>query len=407
MGLDGSFRKLLLMNAMAFIIFIYIGIFVNLYIWEQGHKIADVAWFNLMVFVAWGISFTTGARLLKQYSIRLLFGLSALSGGLAFILLSYLQLDSRLLWISVIAIPVGAMWGFFYCAQNLSVTTSGKGSDFGSFFAASNTISQIMNMSVPLLSAQVIFWFGYSGSFTLMLLFVTAMLITAAVLPKLSLRDLVDASHKPQGKSAMAMSQVFTRPALRWIIPSCLVAGLFLQFQAIFVLLFTFSITEDKMYIALLNTLYTVSSLVALLLYRKIRLQEQSWLMAAILLLSGGFLLMLYPVPVVLIISNVCTTMGMFYFGTVWNAQHFRVISGLAPEHQSRMLVWREGFICGARGLMLLLILPITNFSGVAFVLLIALATLCLFSIPFFQKKLLEEPADVSKPPVSEGLEAP
>lgn len=386
MGLPKEFRRLLLMNAMSFIIFIYIGIFVNLYIWEQGHRIADVAWFNLFLFLTWALSFSLGAWLLKRWSIRLLFGLSALSGGTAFLLLSFLHLDNRMLWISIIGMPVGIMWGFFSCAQNLSISTSGKGQEFGNFFAASNTISQITNMSVPIVAAQVIGWFGYSGSFTLMLLFVTGMLITALTLPRISLKskDL----HRQNWGETMKYRQVFMEPRLKWLIPSCLAAGLFLQFQGLFALLFTFSITEDKTIIALLNTLYTSSSLFALFLYRKLKLGERTWLHAAILLLAGGFLLMLYPVPVVLILSNVMTTVGLFYFGTTWNAQQFRAISHHPPERQSSLLVWRECLICLTRCVMLVLILFVKDFSGVVFVLLISVAIGTLFSIPYFQKKL-------------------
>ncbi|GIP35708.1 MFS transporter [Paenibacillus sp. J2TS4] len=386
MGLPKEFRRLLMMNAMSFIIFIYIGIFVNLYIWEQDHRIADVAWFNLFLFLFWALSFTLGARLLRRWTIRLLFGLSALSGGTAFLLLSFLHLDNRLLWISIIGVPVGMMWGFFSCAQNLSVSTSGKGKEFGNFFAASNTISQMANMSVPIVAAQVIGWFGYSGSFSLMLLFVTGMLVTSLMLPKISLKS--TAPHQETWRETMKYRNVFIDSRLKWLIPSCLAAGLFLQFQGLFALLFTFSVTEDKTIIALLNTLYTTSSLLALFLYRKLNFKERSWLHAAILMLAGGFLMMLYPVPVVLILSNIMTTMGMFYFGTTWNAQQFRAISHHPPERQSSLMVWRECLICVTRCVMLLLILLVKDFSGAIFVLLIAVALSALFSIPYFQKKM-------------------
>lgn len=394
MGLPKELRKLLLMNTVSYTIFIYIGIFVNLYIWEQEHKIFDVSWFNLFVFTAWGFAFAAGAHWLKQWSIRLLFGLSALSGGTAFLLLSFLQLDNRLLWIAMIGVPVGMMWGFASSAQNLSVSMFGKGRDFGNYFAASNTISQLLSMIVPVISAQVIKWFGYDSSFILMLIFLSAMLVLSRFLPGISLKGLL--AQKEPWLEIFKWNKVFPTPNTRWLIPSSLAAGVFLQFQNLFVLLFTFSITNDKMIIALLNTLYTLCSLFSLYLYRKMHLREQTWLFISITLLAAGFLVVLYPESLILVISNILTTIGMFYFSSSWNGQHFRLISGFSAIQQSRMMVWRECLLCISRCAMLLIILHVPDFKGVAFILVIALALINLLLIPYFQYKAMQgkEPED-------------
>src|SRR5665647_928450 len=104
------------MNASSNIIFNFIGIFVNLYIWEQGRSIFDVTWFNLILFCMWGISFTYGAKLLMRYSTKLLIRIIAICGAATFLLLSFLHLDNRMLWIAIIAIPIGIMWGFYAIA---------------------------------------------------------------------------------------------------------------------------------------------------------------------------------------------------------------------------------------------------------------------------------------------------
>ncbi|GIP40356.1 hypothetical protein J31TS4_36360 [Paenibacillus sp. J31TS4] len=385
MGLPKELRRLLLMNASSFVIFNYIGIFVNLYIWEKGHRIGDVSWFNLVLFLFWAVSFAAGGRLLLNRSVRLLFCLSAACGGTAFLLLSFLQLESRLLWIAVIGMPVGMMWGFFSCAQNMMVTLSGRGRDIGSFFAASTTVSQIINMSVPLLSAQVIRWFGYGGSFALMLVFVAVMLTMAASLPRTSLREEL-AGPEPWHRQ-MRYSNVFVTRQSRWLLLSCMAAGFFLQFQNLFALLFTFSVTEDKTIIALLNTMYTLFSLLALYLYRRLKLKEGRWLLVSVLLLSFGFLLVLVPMPPLLIASNVLTTMGLFYFSTSWNGQQFRLISELSAVQQSRMLVWRECAICLTRCLMLLFVLSVEEFAGAAFIALTGLALTSLVVVPYLQSR--------------------
>jgi MFS transporter, YQGE family, putative transporter len=401
MGLPRELLRLLIMNAVSFIIFIYIGIFVNLFIWEQGHRIFDVTWFNLSMFFTWGFAFSFGAGLLKKWSVRLLFGISAGFGGTAFLLLSLLKLDNRLLWIALIGIPVGAMWGFFAVAQNLCVSLLGKGKDFGNFFAASTTVSQILNMSVPLLSAQVIHGFGYTGSFGLMLVFVIGMLVMSRFVPEVSLRD--QNPIPDPWYASLNWRSVFPSSGLKWLIPSCLAGAFIIQFQNLFGLLFTFTVTENKTIIALLNMLYTCSSLLALFMYRRYRMSEFRWFVLGLGLLAAGFLLVLYPAKPLLIVSNVLMTMGLFYFSTNWNGQQFRMIAVMTPAEQARLLVWRECLLSLTRCFMLLLILQIEDFHGPAFLMMIAMALFSLLAVAFSQRKAGRELRPAKEIPAAEA----
>src|SRR4051812_38705706 len=116
-----SLRLLLVMNTFGSVIAIYVGIFINLFIWEKGQSIAEVSLYNVSLFLAWGVAFTVAAKLLTRYTIRVPFALSALSGGAAFVFLGWVQLDNRLLWIVLLGIPVGFLFGFSQSAQNLGV----------------------------------------------------------------------------------------------------------------------------------------------------------------------------------------------------------------------------------------------------------------------------------------------
>lgn len=383
-------RSLLIMNAFSFIIFIYIGIFVNLYIWEHAHRIGDVAWFNLVLFLVWGFTFYIGAKMLRRFSIRVLFACSGLSGGIAFLLLSFLHIDNRMLWIAMIGVPVGMMWGFFSSAQGLSISLAGKGKDFANYFAAQGILTQILNVTVPILSAQVIYWFGYPGSFGLMLLFVIVMLVFSYFLPQISLKGMIDRNEKISVRTKLSWRFYVPTTSLRWLAVSALVAGVFLQFQGLFALIFTFSVTENKFYIALLNTCYTLATLLALYLYRKIRARERTWLLVCMVTLLVGFLIVLYPTAPLLVISNVLTTIGLFYFGTVWNAQHFRVISEFSIAERARILVWREGLLTVSRCLVLVLILPLADFRGLPFYMLLGFTLLTLLVLPFVQSRMVQ-----------------
>ncbi len=383
-------RKLLVMNAISSIIAIYIGIFVNLYIWEDGQSIAEVSLYNMSMFISWGVAFVVAAKMLNRFTIRLPLAVSALCGAAAFTYLVLVQLDSRMLWIILLGVPVGAMFGTAGAAQNLSIALRGKGSEFAPYFAALMVITQILSMVVPFASAKVIDGFGYAGSFVMMLVFVALMLAFSFVMPKITL-----AEPRRNGKLPDAIRyrfrSAFGRPGSKWIILSLLAAGVFLQFQNLFTLLFTFSVTQDKLLIALLNMLYTCCSLLGLWMYRKIKFNEMRWLWIGMTLMAIGFVIVLFREPAALIVSNVLTSIGMFYFTTVWNAQQFRFIQHAESSQQASFLVWRECTLVLTRCVLLGLTLPLKDMGGTGFALIIGATIVCLLSIPIFQHRAVRE----------------
>ncbi|KIL40818.1 hypothetical protein SD70_11350 [Gordoniibacillus kamchatkensis] len=264
-------KRLLLMNASCNIIFNYIGIFVNLYLWEKNKSIFDVTLFNLVLFLSWSCCFIAGARLISLFSNRMLIRSVAVCGALTFALLSFLQLDNRALWIAIIAIPVGAMWGFYASTQNLTLCLIGKGRDFEGYFSYSSIIGQVVSIVNPIVFALVIQWIGYGGSFLLMFVFVAILLTVSFFIPRISFEGVPEPMFE-----RMSFREVFVTPALRWMVPSCLAAGVFLQFQGLFALLFTFSVSQEKLVIALLNVLYALSSIAAMAIYRRLTLRPAS-----------------------------------------------------------------------------------------------------------------------------------
>ncbi len=379
-------RKLLIMTTISTIIASYIGIFVNLFIWEYDHSIAEVSLYNMSMFISWGISFTVAARLLNRFSIRLPWAVSALCGTVAFMYLVMVQFDNRYLWILLLGIPVGAMFGFSQASQNLSIALRGKGNEFAPYFATLMVISQVVSVAVPFIAAKVIDGYGYSGSFILMIVFVALMLVFSFFMPRITLSS-TDEQDNPSTRERNSLSKAFGRPGSKWIILSFLAAGVFLQFQNLFSLLFTFSITQDKILIALLNMVYTICSLLGLWVYHKIKIDEMRWLWIGMTLLAVGFLIVLFQHPATLIISNLITSVGMFFFLTVWNAQQFRFIQHASPVSQASFLVWRECLMVATRCILLSLTLPLKSMGGTGFALIIGVTVVCLVSIPFFQQR--------------------
>ncbi len=386
--MSAEMRKLLVMNAITSVVTVYIGIFVNLYIWQENQRIADVSLYNMAMFVSWGAAFAAAAKLLTRFSIRLPLCLSALCGGAAFLFLMTSHMDNRTLWIALLGLPVGAMFGLAQAAQNLGVALQGKGSEFAPYFAAVNIIVQVVSVAVPIASAKVIDGFGYGGSFALMLAFLALMLVFSARMPRIRLRRPEDpAEAKRFGKFGARLA--FGRPGARWIVLSLLAAGAFMQFQNLFALLFTFSVTQNKLLIALLNVLYTLSSLLGLWLYRRFRSGEMRWLWLGNGLLAAGFLIALLREPAALIVSNVLTTIGMFYFSTVWNAQQFRYIEHAGAASQTSFLVWRECTLIATRCALLAMTMPLTRLQGVGFVAIVLVTIACMLVIPLVQSKAM------------------
>ncbi|MWC29775.1 MFS transporter [Paenibacillus sp. MMS18-CY102] len=377
-------KKLLAMNTVSSIIAIYIGLFVNLYLWEQTHSIAELSLYNLSMFVSWGIAFTATAKLLTRFTIRLPLGVSAVCGGIAFAYLQYAHLEPRWLWIIVLGVPIGAMFGFSTAAQNLSIALSGKSSELSPYFAAISIIGQVLSIAVPFIAAKAIDGFGYGGSFALMLVFLTLMLVFSAFMPRMKLpAPQGEAERADHGKFRFRLA--FGQPGAKWMLLSMLAAGIFLQFQNLFTLLFTFSVTENKVLIALLNMLYTLSAIGGLWVYRKCRISENRWLWIGAALLAVGFIIVLFRHPIALVASNVLTAVGMFYFTTVWNAQQFRFIKPAGAIRQTSFLVWRENILVATRCVLLVLTFQLSELHGVWFVMIISFTVCCLMLIPLFQ----------------------
>jgi YQGE family putative transporter len=389
-------RGILLMNASSNIIFNFIGIFVNLYIWEHGRSIFDVTWFNLILFCSWSISFAFGAKLLTRFSTKLLIRIIAICGAFTFLLLTYLHLDNRLLWITIIAVPVGIMWGFYAIAQNISLSYLGKGEDFDSYFSWASLIGQAVSIINPIFFALVIRLIGYSGSFLLMFLFVTLLMIVSFFIPHITISGVKEPLF-----AKFRIGQIFTYSQIRWILPSCLAAGVFLQFQGLFALLFTFSVSENKLILALLNVGYACATICAMLIKQKLLASDNKVLTYGMIFISLGFLITLFPIAPILVLSNLLTTVGMYYFATIWNTRQFSLIVTHTKIEQVRILIWREWFLNIARMIMLLLILTVKDFHGITFIVLMAFALFCALIIPYFSSRSeVRSESDVQQPQI-------
>lgn len=387
MRLSSDLKRILLISSTFLIIFTYMGIFVNLYIWQRHQSIAELSWYNIVLFIAWGVGFTLGASVLTKFSCRAPMRLSALSGMAVFILLSFLKLPNDYLWIFIIAVPVGLFGGFYYSGQNLSIARLGRGEEFSAFYFYQSLVSQVIGLVNPIVSALVIHWFGYASSFALMLFFVCAMLFMSFLVPKITYKQ-----DLPPGESFFSKStwrEVFPTPSLRWMFAGLFVGGLFFQFQAALSLILTFSVTGNKIMIGSLSMGYTLACVVALRIYQRSQLDRKHWLTIGVTLIAIGFLLAVFPQSIVRVVSNFFTTVGMFYFGSVWNGQQYAMFSELPPIHVARLFTWRENTFNVARIIVYAALFPLHRLIGIPFDVILAVMLVTAAAVPYLQSKSL------------------
>jgi MFS transporter, YQGE family, putative transporter len=380
MKLTRDMMQLLLMTTSATIIFVYNAIFVNLYIWEKSHSIFDVAWYHVWMFLAGSSAYMYATKHLLSRGIRSLLRVSAVFGAFSFLILSSFHVKEPLINIVFYAVPIGITLGTYWGGMNIMITLLGKGKEFKGFFSALAIITQLVSISVPLLSAFVINQIGYVGSFLLMLVFVIMMFVFSFFIPNTSLKNGEDVVFS---LSHLIRMRNYSHSKFSSLLCTSFFHGLIMQFQALFVLLFTFRVTENEWWIAALNILYTLASIIASVWFkRNQRFSETKWVLIGMVSLSSGILFSLSSNSFLLIVSNLLTTFGLFYINTVIFANQFSLMSKEEPMIRVSFLAWREIMYLSARMLLLGIVMLVEWYPAIIYVLM-GLTIIIGFHLPF------------------------
>jgi YQGE family putative transporter len=379
MNIPNKIKNLLWMQGIFTIVSVYINIFVNLYVWESSQSLRDVAWLNLWLFVSIFFTYYIGTKLIERgYPTRVLSQFASVLAILSFINLSFLRIEPMELWIILIALPIGFTFGFYYCGMNVNLSLLGKDKEIQHFFAYSAVQNQFISFLLPFLAAFVIQSYGYIPSFIMMLLFSILMFYYSFKTPILKLEK----------TEPVQLGQIFKKKHLKWIFPSNAAMIFLLQFQGIFAMVFTFTITENKWYIALLNVLYTICLYLAmLLLKRAVNIKENVWIYGGILFITIGFIFALMGTNLFFILSNIMTMIGVFYFNSVLLGRHFNVIREESPRVQATLFLIREATLSISRGFLLALVLLVDELKGPVFITLLIISIIAGLFTPYFQHK--------------------
>lgn len=380
MGLSKELKLLLLQTFAQRFIAIYATLFINFYIWYEEKSIFDVSYLNLITILFWNVTYFIGTKILYRTNVRVIMIISSFFSLIAFLTLLF-PLEERYIWITIVSMAMGSFHGFYYSGKNLSISIYGKKEEFHQYFSITTVITQFVSLLTPILLAIFIYYFSYSASFIVMIVCSVFMLVASMNIPNFSLKN------EPVEKK-QSFKKVFSSSSLKWMFVSFIAAGLFRQFQSLFVLIFTYTLTENELYISFLNALYIVFTVLCIKIYKKARkVDDYRWLLIGICFITIGYAVALLPFTPLLVVSNILTTIGMYYYNTVFVSQHFKLINEQSKERQVGLFLWREITTNFLRCVMLTFILFIGDIKSIAFLYVLTVALISGFMIPFIQKK--------------------
>lgn len=362
----------------------FIVVFLNLFIWQKEKNVLDLAWFNLSMFVVWIFSYLLGAWVIHKTSMRVVFQLSNLFTVALFMILSFVEVKDPLLWLLFIGSVTGFMKGFLSSGKNLGVAAFGEKAEFASFFQYQMLFTKILQILTPLLFAFLLMLYGYKNVFLMMCVYSVLLLVLTFYIPK--------EENKNKEPLFEKMLSPFTSKKMKLLPISFLLGGVFSEFQTIFLVVFTFTITEDKFGVALLNISYSLLIIGLIYLYKKLtRISGIHWLFIGATTAFLGFGLIVFLEDWWLILANLLIVAGSFYFSTTYYSQQFEVMNELSSLDKERMLIWRECLLAFSRAFFLGMIILIGKVNDQTMGVIFCFVMVVTFLVPFVHKKIQEK----------------
>jgi len=356
--MNKELKALLVFTTFGGIIFTFVHLFVNLYIWQQDKEISDLAWFNLSQFTIWMAAYILGTYLFQKTSLIGVMKASSIFSLILFVVLAFVKIENQHAWILFIGACFGFMRGFFSAGQTMSIALLGKGKEHTEFFQQRALYEKVTSIFTPLLFAGLLYLLGYRGTFIIMLILSGFMFLGSFFLPKLTIKE--GTIFKKTG-----IKKVFNGKRTKYLPLSYLAGGVFSEFQVIFLTYFTFVISDEKLTVALLNIAYTLLTLYSIKLYKTYKkMSDEGWITFGILIAFVGFGLTPFLKGYWLFIPNILLVFGNFYYRTTYYAQQYQVMDGFSEVEKIRMLIWREVLLCFSRVTLLILVVSLGDMTG-------------------------------------------
>lgn len=362
------------------VIFNFVGIFVNLYWWNQGDPILAVSLFNLSATVTLFLSYWLGSHYLYKKDIRFVMLLSSVFAGLTFVTLFFYLPDMRN-WFTVgVGLAFGLAQGFFWAANNSSMYTFLRSEQYTDYFSINTVIGQTIAVVVPLISALVVGVVGFRVAFLIMLVFVLAAFLVSLRLPHKGLDENLF-------RNRIGFRAVFSEPGTSWVMAVVMCTGLVNQFLTLFSMIFIFQVSNHVGVVAILNIGYSLVLLGALTLYRRAKFSQDVWLMSGIVLIlvSYGFAFLvghsLWSTGVVLLMR-----VGGLWLQGASGRQRYRVIMQGDVVWRTQFGLWMEIPFALSRSAVLLGGLFVRRVADTPFIVLIIISGLAMIGLPLFTR---------------------
>ncbi len=369
-------------NVMA-TIFSYTSIFVNLFIWGNGHNLEGVTVYNLISYIALFLSYMIGSRYLHTYSGKFVMTLSAVFTVATFVLLFYDNTQNQGLMIPGVATMSGMTSGLFWAGNNSALYFFLKPEDYTNYYSMNTMISQTVTILVPLLSSAIVYLVSYRYSFLFMLMLVVVAFVFARKLPDY-------AATEPLFRD-FRIKTVFTKPGTKWLVPITLSSGTYAQFQNFFSMIYIFSISNNVVFVALMNVGFTIMMLFGLFIYKRTGWNDLYWLMIGIGLLLVSYSVAFTHQTFLVIFLLLLMKMGNLFFNVSNGKQTYRIQVQDEPVMRIKIGMWLEVPLVIARSSVLLIVLILFHYHLNPMVVLIPLSTIAIFAIPALQKKAVEK----------------
>ncbi len=360
------------------VIFNFVGIFVNLYWWNQGSPIFQVSLFNLLGTIALFLSYLVGSHYLYKRDIRFVMILSAVFAGVTFVALFFYFPHWRDWFTAGIGFAFGLTQGFFWAANNSSMYTFLKSEQYADYFSVNTVVSQVIAVAIPLISAGIVGLAGFKVSFLLMLVFVLAALVVSLRLPHRGIEENLF-RHRPQ--------EIFSKPGTGWVMAVVMCSGLVNQFLGLFSMIYIFTVSNNVGVVALLNIAYSLVMLGALVLYRRSQWTQDAWLVTGIVLVLASFGMAFFVghnawSTVVVLLMRV----GGLYLAGASGRQRYRVIMQGDVLWRTRFGLWMEIPFALSRTAILTGALFVRQLADKPFLLLTILTGLAMVGLPVFTR---------------------
>ncbi|WP_273854011.1 hypothetical protein [Guptibacillus spartinae] len=344
--MNNGLKRMILFNTSTSVVFTFVDLFVNLYIWQQNKQLLDLVWFNFFMFSLWSISYVSGSYLFYKKDLKTVMRAGSIFSLILFGLLSFVTFDEPFHWIMFAGSIYGLMRGVFSAGITLALSILGEGKEFKLFFQQSAFWRKAVNNFIPLTFAFILSTLNYGNTFIVMFIFSIGLFLLSFMLPDISPKK--DRISNPFTKE-IGLKKVFKGGKTKLLPYSYYFGGMFAEFQTIFLMYFTFTITEDKFFVALLNVFYTLLVFIMIKLFNASKLSPVSWMIIGILLAFLGLGLATTLSNLWLLVPNILLVIGNFIFRTNYYSQQYEQLEGEGKTKRIQITIWREVILCISR----------------------------------------------------------